>query len=75
LSEYRIDGRKVLNLEREEDQAALPRVLGRIDIRSPADAAVYGMESRDSILSRTTDIPVITADNMGTEWRFGTHQL
>lgn len=65
LRAYRIDGRPVFDLPR--DDAALAQVLASLDHSGPPESAK--LESRDQLLARTAGEPRITDDNMATEWR------
>jgi spermidine synthase len=58
LEGYRIDGRPVLDPARPEDARALDRALS------------LELEPCPEILARTAGLPLVTDDNMGTEWRF-----
>lgn len=72
LAEFHIDGRPLLNLERESDRRLLDRLAQMFDpaaqLLQPQAAAHFGLESRDSILSRTASARVITDDNMASEF-------
>jgi len=68
LLDYRIDGKPVLDLTREQDRAFYDR------LDNIADAVGYInpgklIEPCPDILARTRDLSVVTDDNMGTEWR------
>jgi spermidine synthase len=68
LVDYRIDGKPVLDLSREEDQKALEAALALADsIEKPP--VEFGLESRESLLARMANARVVTDDNMVTEWR------
>ena len=68
LLEYRIDGERAIDPSKKEDSAALDGLVDLADSvnRPPRD---YGLESRDSLISRMSDGTVITDDNMACEWR------
>jgi spermidine synthase len=68
LLEYQIDGRAVLDLSREPDQARLERTLALFKDLDAPEPQWWGTETRDSILGRTQGLKLITDDNMGTEW-------
>jgi spermidine synthase len=65
LRAYRIDGRPVFDLPR--DNAALTQILGSLDHSGPPESAK--LENREQLLARTAGEPRITDDNMATEWR------
>lgn len=69
LLKYRIEGKPVLDLGVAEDRTTLENVLGLIDTLAEAAPSYYAMESRSSILLRTEGVPIVTDDNMGTEWK------
>jgi SAM-dependent methyltransferase len=60
MADFRIDGRRVLDLSIDEDGATLTRML---------DFLETDLESREAILARTSALLPVTDDNMGTEWR------
>ncbi len=64
LQAMEIDGRPVID---RSDPAMLARVLSLADTlaRPPTDA---GLESRESLVRRTAAAPLVTDDNMVTEW-------
>jgi spermidine synthase len=64
LENYRIDGRSVFDLP--SDQGALDRALSTLDREGPPEEA--RLESHESLLARTKDAPIVTDDNMATEW-------
>jgi spermidine synthase len=68
LTTYKLDGDPILDLSKKEDKAALDALVSLSDSvdRPPED---YGLESRESLLSRMSDGTVITDDNMICEWR------
>jgi spermidine synthase len=68
LLDYRIEGAKILDPEKKEDKVVLDVLVDLADSvnRPPQD---YGLESRDSLLTRMNDGTVITDDNMACEWR------
>jgi spermidine synthase len=71
LMRYRIDGHPVLHMGRSADAAALQRILNLpagANQLSP-DADKRPMESCTSVLARIGETPIVTDDNMGTEWR------
>jgi spermidine synthase len=68
LTSYRLEGEKILEPSTKEGEAALDALLRFADSidRPPED---YGLESRESLVSRMGDGTVITDDNMACEWR------
>jgi spermidine synthase len=67
MLDYRLDGERVLDLSRKDDQIAMDSVLGLADsLRSPPVS--YGLESRESLIGHVADGVVITDDNMACEW-------
>lgn len=66
LATYQIDGHPVFHLSNPAHQKRFEEVLDQPDeLNSPN--GVY--ESRDSMLKRLANAPLITDDNMGTEWK------
>lgn len=62
MMEWRIDGKPVVDISR--DREALIELIAHDEFRGePA------WEDRESILTRTADEPIVTDDNMVTEWR------
>jgi hypothetical protein len=69
LINYRLEGKPILDLSLPEDRDLLSHILARAETL-PGDTYVSeGMETRKNILRRTAGMPVITDDNMATEWR------
>jgi spermidine synthase len=70
LSEYRLDGRPIVNLDDPAQRARLESVLILADEADELDAPAWklDLESRASIEARTRGARLITDDNMGTEW-------
>ena len=69
LENYRLEGKPIFNLTLKKDQDLLQHVLHYVDTLPGLDYDVEGMESRDAILRRTQGLPIVTDDNMATEWR------
>jgi spermidine synthase len=69
LENYKLEGRPVLNLSLKEDQDLLGHVLHYADTLPGDHYQIQGMETRENILRRTQGLPIITDDNMATEWR------
>lgn len=65
LTNYRIDGRPILDLANPQQRARLEDVLHLAD---ELDLPNGGLESRSSLINRSTTARLITDDNMGTEW-------
>ena len=59
LETYRVDGRPVLDLTREDHRQWLDELLAFDDF-----------ESGESVRRANADRRLITDDNMGSEWRF-----
>ena len=70
LENYRIDGRPVLDLKRPKDQARLEQVL-QLAAEPDRQPQKQGneIETRAELLARWQGFPIVTDDNMGTEWR------
>jgi hypothetical protein len=66
LSQYRIDGKRVFELEDPAQKAKMEEVL---DIAVATDSPTGNLESRASLASRLKGARLITDDNMGTEWQ------
>jgi spermidine synthase len=71
LESYRIDGRPVLDPARDQDRAALDRLMSWETSLAPQAAGnrERPIESCPDIMARTAGKRPITDDNMGTEWR------
>ncbi|NUN14579.1 MAG: fused MFS/spermidine synthase [Myxococcales bacterium] len=69
LTAWAIDGQPVLNLSVAKHRTRLEQVL-KIDDTMALAPRREGVESVESILSRTKDAVVITDDNMACEWAF-----
>lgn len=68
LGELELDGGRVFDPSRQTHLARLEEVLAMADgMDSGGGAGV--LESRESVLARTAGYPVITDDNMATEWQ------
>jgi membrane-bound ClpP family serine protease len=66
LSEYKIDGHAVFDLENRIQRQRLNEVLHMADgLDTPGGL----LESRASMVARLKGVRLITDDNMGTEWR------
>ena len=68
LSQYAIDGKPVFDLSKARHRRRLEDVVGRIDGVYRSDGRRSYMERTDSLLGRFSRYPVVTDDNMGTEW-------
>ena len=66
LSEYRIDGKRVFELEDPAQKARMEEVL---HIADEADSPRGYLESRASLANRLRGVRLVTDDNMGTEWK------
>jgi predicted membrane-bound spermidine synthase len=73
LKNYSIDGHRVLDLTNPIHRARLEEIIAAVDPHASVQNGPEGMmETCESIMSRTRDLPLITDDNMGEEWqRFG----
>lgn len=69
LLEYRIFGQPCFDLSDRAQRARFEEVASLADAYSTDDKAVV-LETRDSILSRTAGVPLVTDDNMATEWTY-----
>ncbi|HEY3835431.1 MAG TPA: hypothetical protein VGL72_02615 [Bryobacteraceae bacterium] len=69
LENYTLEGKPVFNLSQPTDQEILARVLHYADTLPGDPYQVQSMETRENILRRTQGLPLITDDNMATEWR------
>jgi spermidine synthase len=69
LAAYRIDGRPVFDLTRDEDRAALDGLVTQ-QINVATGTELTPIEPCSSILARTTGKQPVTDDNMGSEWRY-----
>jgi spermidine synthase len=65
LAEWRIDGRRVLDINREADRRRLASLDSETTMGAGFDAV---LEGRESALARLQRARVITDDNMATEW-------
>lgn len=68
LLQYEIDGKKVIDPGKAEDNARLYEIidqLGQVDLPGPNK---YGVETRAHLIERTAPAGIVTDDNMGTEW-------
>ncbi len=68
LVNYKLEGRPIFNLALPADQELLEEVLHYADTLPNEKYEVQAMESRDQILRRTVGKPIVTDDNMATEW-------
>ena len=71
LTNYKIDGKAVLELDRPDHRRRLDEVLSLIKNREASshdDSQSKEIESREEILARTEKLQLITDDNMLTEW-------
>jgi spermidine synthase len=67
LTDYSLDGEKIFDLTKTEDQAALDALVGFADtVHRPPE--YYGLEDRESLVSTMASGRVITDDNMACEW-------
>lgn len=70
LEAYRIDGKPVLDLTRARDKARLDRLMSiQVDLTPQPPGGWRPIELCPAILARTANLPIVTDDNMGSEWR------
>ena len=69
LVNYRLEGKPILDMELADDRELLNHILAKADTLPGNTYVSEGMETRKNILRRTQGQPVITDDNMVTEWR------
>lgn len=67
LGSYAIDGKSVLDLATPLGSSTLMRVRTMLDIHQEF-TSTSSLESREHILMRTKDTPILTDDNMLIEW-------
>ncbi len=68
LLEYEIDGRPVFDPSDPHHLERLDEVLFMADTYGKSPPERLGIETRAQLLSRTRGFPLVTDDNMGTEW-------
>lgn len=66
LSGYRIDEKRVFDLQDQAQKARMEEVL---HIADESDSPRGNLESRTSLANRLRSVQLITDDNMGTEWK------
>jgi spermidine synthase len=69
LTSYRLEGKPILDLARTGDRDRLDYILKKADTLPGETYDSEEMETRENILRRTAGRPIITDDNMVTEWR------
>jgi spermidine synthase len=69
LSHYSIDGKPVFDLSQEQHRQRLAEVMSMATTIDRDVPGFFTLESAAHIRSRTSQVRVITDDNMGTEWR------
>jgi predicted membrane-bound spermidine synthase len=67
LTQYRIDGKPVLDLTKPEDRARLDQLM---DFANPGGSGSV-LEMGDRLARDVQQVPIITDDNMGSEWELG----
>jgi len=71
LESYQIDGKPIFNLKNKNHVERLEDVLSIVDNFKPEPGWFDpSMELRESILKRVENYPIVTDDNMGTEWHY-----
>jgi spermidine synthase len=73
LEAYRVEGHPVLDLHDPADRARLEELVSWVGRYGPGTepAFAHALETRDSILARTSVDRLVTDDNMGVEWTLG----
>jgi hypothetical protein len=69
LENYTLEGKRMFDLADPEDRKICDDILGLADTLPGGTYITRGMETRENILRRTEGLPMITDDNMATEWR------
>jgi len=69
LLEYQLEGKLIFDPDSAEDMALVETILKKADGLSSDHYVGNGMETRENVLRRTAGRPIITDDNMATEWR------
>ena len=69
LENYRLDGNPVLVLTKPEAVKRLNEILEYVDSLPGIPLNYERMETREVLLERTKALPIVTDDNMVTEWR------
>jgi spermidine synthase len=69
LVEWRIDGKPVFDLAREDQRRRLDRILAVANTLDDEGYVRDALEPREQVLARVAEARVITDDNMVTEWR------
>ncbi|HKX09528.1 MAG TPA: fused MFS/spermidine synthase [Stellaceae bacterium] len=70
LADYRVDGRKLLDLSDPSQRERLEQILATARVPTPGDAGASELESCPDVLVRTSTADAMTDDNMGEEWRY-----
>jgi hypothetical protein len=68
LLKYKIDGRPVFDLSKEDDRRRFAEVMAMPTTMDQNVSQEMSLESAEHIRARTADARIITDDNMGTEW-------
>jgi spermidine synthase len=73
LANYTIDGNRMFPMDSQAQVESFSHIIAMpSEIDDPAIApADRAIERCQSVLQRTAALPLITDDNMGTEWRYG----
>jgi spermidine synthase len=69
LENYSLEGKRMFDLTDAEDRTLMDGILALADTLPGNTYVTRGMETRENILRRTRGMPMITDDNMVTEWR------
>jgi len=69
LLKFRPDGRPLFDMNDAHHRARLEEILSIVDTLAEPSPGRQRLEPRESLLARLGDKPVITEDNMATEWQ------
>jgi spermidine synthase len=69
LVNYRLEGKPIFDLTTPQDRDLLSQNLEIADTLPGDRYQIRAMETRENVLRRTQGLPIITDDNMATEWR------
>src|SRR5262249_47001523 len=68
LENYTIDGHPIFDRSNPTHRARLEEIVRTFSFSADQNGPQAPMETCQSIVSRTRDLPLITDDNMGEEW-------
>ena len=69
LENYKLEGKPVLDLSKPEAVKRLHEILEYVDTLPGIPLNYERMDTREVLLERTRNLPIVTDDNMVTEWR------